>query len=187
MTKAEIKAIQEKVGVTPDGIFGKKSRAAVKAYLTDLMPKAHPFPFKQDRDKFYGGPGPQSTVLVSVDGLGVEYMGAMVKQIRCHYLISDILKACLFEVSKSEYAYILKYYLGCFMERNSRGSNKISNHAYGIAIDFKLPGDGFLAKWPDNSPMPFGVMEIFARHGFLAAGAFWGYDAMHFEAIRPKD
>jgi hypothetical protein len=35
--------------------------------------------------------------------------------------------------------------------------------------------------------MPFEVMEIFAKHGFLSAGAFWGYDAMHFEAIRPKN
>jgi hypothetical protein len=187
MTTAQIKAIQQKIGVNPDGNFGKRSREAVKRYLTALMPKDHPFPFKEDRDKFFGGPGPQSTVLISVDGLGVEFMGAIVKQIRCHYLISDILKAALVEISKSKYAYILEYYMGCFMERNSRGSTAMSNHSYGIAIDFKLPEDGFRTKWPDNSPMPFEVMEIFAKHGFLSAGAFWGYDAMHFEAIRPKN
>jgi hypothetical protein len=30
--------------------------------------------------------------------------------------------------------------------------------------------------------MPFGVMEIFAREGWKAAGAFWGRDSMHLEA-----
>ena len=186
MTKEQIKEIQRKIGVKDDGIFGKKSRKAVKEYLCGLMPVPHPFPYKADKIQFYGEDGPRNTVSIDVQGLGIEYMGAKVKTVRCHNLIADNLKAALVELSESEYKDILKYYLGCFMERNSRGSNKLSNHAWAIAIDFKLPNDGYRTKWPDNSPMPFGVMEIMARHGFKSGGAFWGFDAMHFEAIRPK-
>jgi hypothetical protein len=32
--------------------------------------------------------------------------------------------------------------------------------------------------------MPIQVMEEFAKEGWLAAGAFWGRDAMHFQATR---
>jgi hypothetical protein len=32
--------------------------------------------------------------------------------------------------------------------------------------------------------MPIEVMECFAREGWLSAGAFWGYDAMHFQATQ---
>jgi hypothetical protein len=32
--------------------------------------------------------------------------------------------------------------------------------------------------------MPLEIMEAFAREGWLAAGAFWGRDAMHFQATR---
>jgi hypothetical protein len=32
--------------------------------------------------------------------------------------------------------------------------------------------------------MPLDVMEIFAREGWLAAGAFWGRDSMHMQATQ---
>jgi hypothetical protein len=32
--------------------------------------------------------------------------------------------------------------------------------------------------------MPLAVMEEFSREGWLAAGAFWNRDAMHFQATQ---
>jgi hypothetical protein len=32
--------------------------------------------------------------------------------------------------------------------------------------------------------MPLEVMETFAREGWVSAGAFWGRDAMHHEAVK---
>jgi hypothetical protein len=32
--------------------------------------------------------------------------------------------------------------------------------------------------------MPLDVMEIFAREGWLAAGAFWSRDSMHMQATQ---
>jgi hypothetical protein len=36
--------------------------------------------------------------------------------------------------------------------------------------------------WPTKATMPFEVIEIFAREGWTSGGAYWGYDAMHFQA-----
>jgi hypothetical protein len=35
-----------------------------------------------------------------------------------------------------------------------------------------------------RADMPLEIMECFAREGWLSAGAFWGYDAMHFQATQ---
>ena len=36
--------------------------------------------------------------------------------------------------------------------------------------------------WPMQADMNLDVMEAFAREGWISAGSFWGYDAMHFQA-----
>jgi hypothetical protein len=55
-------------------------------------------------------------------------------------------------------------------------------HARGAAIDLLADTNGNLTAWPVAARMPFAVMEAFAREGWLSAGAFWGRDAMHFQA-----
>jgi hypothetical protein len=54
--------------------------------------------------------------------------------------------------------------------------------ARGAAIDLDPDNNGNLQSWPHAASMPFEVMEIFAQEGWLAAGAFWGHDAMHAQA-----
>jgi hypothetical protein len=44
--------------------------------------------------------------------------------------------------------------------------------------------NGNHAHWPLTADMPLVVMEEFAREGWLSAGAFWGRDAMHFQATQ---
>ena len=41
MTKAEIIALQARIGTTPDGIWGDVSTAACERHLRALMPKQH--------------------------------------------------------------------------------------------------------------------------------------------------
>ena len=65
-----------------------------------------------------------------------------------------------------------------------RGGSRISTHAWGIAIDLAPNWNGNLMPWPTVATMPLEIMEIFAREGWLSAGAFWGRDAMHFQATR---
>ncbi len=63
-----------------------------------------------------------------------------------------------------------------------RGGSTPSLHARGAAVDLDPDYNGNLVSWPAKAAMPLEVMEAFAREGWLAAGAFWGRDAMHFQA-----
>ena len=65
-----------------------------------------------------------------------------------------------------------------------RGGYTPSLHARGAAIDFDSYDNGNSTHWPVGATMPIGVMEEFAREGWVAAGAFWGRDAMHFQATK---
>lgn len=52
------------------------------------------------------------------------------------------------------------------------------------AIDLDPDNNGMRDSWPVRATMPLEVMEAFAKEGWLSAGAFWGYDSMHFQATR---
>jgi hypothetical protein len=106
MTTDEIKAIQIKIGVKPDGIFGPISRGTCIAYLRHLMPEDHPFPYRKDIRQFYGEPGEGSLTMINVAGLGVEYMGREVRAIKCHEMIADNLLDFIIAISQSKYKYI---------------------------------------------------------------------------------
>jgi hypothetical protein len=58
-------------------------------------------------------------------------------------------------------------------------------HAWMNAIDINAGRNGNKTSWPVNATMPIEVMECFAQEGWLSAGAFWGRDAMHFQATAP--
>ena len=66
--------------------------------------------------------------------------------------------------------------------RSMRGGSLPSLHARGAAIDLMPDQNANHTPWPSAATMPMEVMEAFAREGWLSAGAFWGRDAMHFQA-----
>jgi hypothetical protein len=184
MNIAQIKAVQEKVGATPDGFWGPKSITACQKYLRSLMPSPNPWP-KSDQgslQKFYGSPGDESRhAVLNVKGLGVKYDGKPVSTIRCHERVAESLGRVITSLSKSN-PEILAGYAGCYNNRLMRGGSSPSLHARAAAIDL-CPGDnGNRVSWPSTATMPLEVMETFAREGWLSAGAFWGRDAMHFQA-----
>jgi hypothetical protein len=79
---------------------------------------------------------------------------------------------------------VLADYNGCYNNRSMRGGSTPSLHARGAAIDFLAGDNGNKTSWPAKATMPLDVMKIFAVEGWLSAGAFWGRDAMHFQATR---
>lgn len=188
MTQQQIKDMQTRIGVVADGFWGPRSIAACKAHLLRMMPKPNPWPATDQRSlqRFYGSPGDESRLVnISVNGLGMQYEGIPVKTVRCHRLVKESLTLILREIWQSRFAYILKEYEGCYNNRNMRGGSLPSLHARGAAIDFMASANGNQTAWPTRATMPLEVMEIFARHGWVAAGAFWGRDGMHFQATRP--
>jgi len=183
MNTNQIKAIQSKIGAEPDGFWGPKSIAAAQKHLKKLIPSPNPWP-KTDQKSltdFYGSAGDESKLVVlDVSGLGLKYDGKSVHSIRCNAKVAPALKRVLVRLSKS-HPEILAEYAGCFNNRAMRGGALPSLHARGAAVDFASDQNGNHTVWPVRATMPFEVMEEFAKEGALAAGAFWGRDAMHFQ------
>ena len=184
MTTAAIQAMQARLHITADGFWGPKSMASCQAWLRKLMPSPHPWPeqYESRLAAFYGPPGDESR-LVSLPVSGVLYDGQPVATIRCHAKVAASLGRIIAELHGA-FPGILAHYDGCYNFRPMRGGTSPSLHARGSAIDFCADANGNQAHWPDQAAMPLEVMEIFAREGWLAAGAFWGRDAMHFQATR---
>ena len=89
---------------------------------------------------------------------------------------------------------------GTFNYRVIKGTNRLSAHAFGIAIDFTLPKNlGTYWQWKGcreggHCPYPQALLQdtnlkkmvaIFEKHGFIWGGKWYHYDSVHFE-YRPE-
>ena len=103
-------------------------------------------------------------------------------KVTCNKFMMPQLKAALAEVvsrgledkiNPGEYA-------GCYYPRFIAGSSRLSNHAFGLALDMNVPGN----QRGTVGQMDRGVVEAFKKWGF-AWGGDWKYtDPMHFELAR---
>ncbi|MCK5612665.1 M15 family metallopeptidase [Candidatus Pacearchaeota archaeon] len=69
-------------------------------------------------------------------------------------------------------------YGGCYNNRKSRGYDQLSDHAWGMAIDY-LPQYGPLGR---PSVIPDEIVDIFKKRGFIWGGDWKRTDGMHFSA-----
>lgn len=74
----------------------------------------------------------------------------------------------------------LDHYGGCYENRKSRGSGRVSVHAWGMAVD-PLPQ---LGKFNNPSLIPYHVVEAFKKRGFAWGGDWDPQDGMHFSAVK---
>lgn len=90
--------------------------------------------------------------------------------------------------------------LGTYQWRNIAGTRRLSMHALGVAIDFKLPNtlgrywrwdtasQGQSRRFPSEVLLDEGlnqIVKIFESKGFVWGGKWWHYDSIHFE-YRPE-
>lgn len=84
---------------------------------------------------------------------------------------------------------------GTFYWRKVSGTDRLSAHSYGIAIDICVSESNYW-KWDNphkketdrikyNNKIPIELVEIFEKHGFIWGGRWYHYDTMHFE-FRPE-
>jgi hypothetical protein len=84
---------------------------------------------------------------------------------------------------------------GTFNWREVRGGNRLSAHSFGIAIDLNTRYSNYW-QWDckctsENvdliykNKIPYGIVDVFERHGFIWGGKWYHYDTMHFE-YRPE-
>lgn len=178
-----IRELQSNVGTTPDGFWGPQSIAAVQQHLRKLMPKVSPWPKPDDASMlaFFGGPGNEEWLVSIPLGGSWRVGGKKATRTRCHVRVSDSLERIFAELVRQGWNNVLEYD-GCFNDRSMRGGTRKSKHAWGAAVDLDARNNGNQTHWPTRAKMPIEVMEVFAKEGWVAAGAFWGRDAMHFEA-----
>lgn len=199
MNKNEIKALQKKVGTHPDGVWGSDSIKKTQKYLKSLMPYPNPWPDPRQTAlrAFYGNPGDESQhirILVP-EGVTVRYFdkelgkpGPMDDYITVHKKCAESLKRILIGLSKiAQGVAVLRQYAGVYNNRSVRNGSTPSLHAYAAAIDLDPSNNGNNTHWPMGASMPIEVMEVFAKEGWLPAGAFWHRDAMHFQATRDSN
>lgn len=193
MKKTQIQILQESIGTEPDGFWGPKSIAACQRHLRALMPRPNPWP-RQDQKNltaFYGPAGSVSTARISVPYRMYLYNGPeTIRTLAVHERLAPSLSRILSELGKryktdeARTEAGVNRYFGIYANRNMRGGTLPSLHARAAAIDLDASRNGLHAHWPTRTHMPLDVMEIFAREGWLAAGAFWSRDAMHFQATQ---
>ena len=99
------------------------------------------------------------------------YSGKQVTSVRCHETMREPLLEALQCLKNNNWAKHLKLYNGCYVYRNIAGTDRLSNHAYGKAIDINA--------FTDQSPE---VVTCFKEAGFTWGGDWkTAYDPMHFE------
>lgn len=82
---------------------------------------------------------------------------------------------------------------GTYVCRPIAGTTRVSAHGHGIAIDiatrpahyWRWSGGKAGAAIPYRNAIPYEIVEIFERHGFIWGGKWYHYDTMHFE-YRPE-
>ena len=77
---------------------------------------------------------------------------------------------------------------GTYNWRKISGTNRLSTHSFGIAIDINVKYSNYW-KWSKNmkykNQIPKKIVEIFEAEGFIWGGKWQHYDTMHFE-YRPE-
>lgn len=198
MNRTEIIRTQERVGALGDGFWGPHSIAACQQHLKNLMPATHPFPVEGSPEflAFFGEHGEEGVYTPPTKKITlpftIYYGKSPIKTLRVHNKCADSLLrvfqnlAAVYPDQLSRKAAGILVYDGLYSPRLKRGSlNSWSMHAWSNAIDINAGKNGNKTAWPTTATMPIEVMECFAKEGWLSAGAFWGRDAMHFQATAP--
>lgn len=112
-----------------------------------------------------------------------------------HIFLNNLFKSMLFKSFTAVQAAGLQHeiisYNGCLVQRNVRGSNSVSAHAYGAAIDLSASIDGmFIADGlPLNDPKRLGKWSKTFVDAMTSSGVFFGgffkhrSDPMHFSMV----
>ncbi|MEW5965284.1 MAG: M15 family metallopeptidase [Pseudomonadota bacterium] len=93
----------------------------------------------------------------------------------------------------ARYDRFLKPAAGGYVCRAIAGTDRVSAHGYGIAVDIAVgpsdywrwarPGGGGALAYRNR--VPHEIVEVFERQGFIWGGKWYHYDTMHFE-YRPE-
>lgn len=104
----------------------------------------------------------------------------IVGQVTCHKVMLLQLRAALMELVQRGLDKYIRTTAGCFNARFIAGTTSLSNHAFGMAIDFDAAQNGR----GTAGQIPPVVVDVFKDWGFAWGGDWKWTDPMHFELVR---
>lgn len=194
--KTTIRRIQQKVGVTADGIIGPDTLNAICRALS--LPTAAAAPIWPDQTEVrrgtsrFGRPGNEALLSSIVPPYELLYEGRPVGSIRVHSAIASHVQQTLREVlahyGEEEIRRLgLHLYGGCYNDRSTSSGGALSMHAWGIALDFSPELNAYSTRAPRatlSHPDCEAWWQIWESHGAVSLGRERGYDWMHLQFAR---
>lgn len=192
-----IKLVQKKLGVTVDGIAGKKTWAAISKALGVTTPVTNNLPTQavvRSGTSIFGKAGDESNLVNIKPPYQLYYCGKPVKTIRVHKLIADRVESALKDVLDYYGLDAIKQlgldqYSGSYNYRKTSTGSAMSMHAWGIALDFAAEKNAYSMKKPQASlsiPACETWWEIWEKYGAVSLGREKNYDWMHLQFARLK-
>ncbi len=191
--KTSLRRIQQKLGVTADGILGPQTLAAMNKALGIVEPPVWPTQEQVRRGtSCFGRPGNEGVLTSVVPAYPLLYEGKPVRSIRVHELIArhvqDALSEVLAHYGQEEIHRLgLDQYGGSYAYRNTSKGSALSMHAWGIALDFAPQCNAYATRAPRATLSHSDCAtwwDIWESHGAVSLGRACGYDWMHVQFAR---
>jgi len=146
-------------------------------------------PGRYRNDKFFRKMYGNSSAQVKANLTTIDWFGQNVQVTT----INNVHKQLLAVKNELEmYPKLIKYLHpigGTFKWRKIAGTNRLSVHSYGAAIDINVKYSAYW-RWSKGgyryqNKIPLQIVKIFEKYGFIWGGKWYHYDTMHFE-YRPE-
>lgn len=143
-------------------------------------------------DKMYGNclAGEVQAHLVEIDWLAVNGVPQKLKVNSANGMAAK-LAAVARDLARlpEDFGKFLKPSAGTFNCRVIAGTTRVSAHGQAIAIDINVDHSDYWrwtkpdanGRYPFKNRIPWEIVEIFEKHGFIWGGKWYHYDTMHFE------
>ncbi len=146
-------------------------------------------PGRYRNDKFFRKMYGNSSNEVKANLTSIKWFGKSVKVTTVNNVDKQLLAV---ENELKMYPRLAKYLHpigGTFKWRKIAGTDRLSVHSYGAAIDINVKYSAYW-RWSKGgykyqNKIPFQIVKIFEKHGFIWGGKWYHYDTMHFE-YRPE-
>lgn len=192
--KERIRQIQQKLGVTADGIIGPITIEAICSALS-ISPAPPMWPTQasvRSGKSCFGQPGNEQALTPIIPPYPLYYEGRQVRSIRVHELIAPHVQQALREVlahygQEAIHRLGLDIYGGSYAYRPISSGASLSMHAWGIALDFFPERNSYSMRAPRASLSAEECRpwwEIWESHGAVSLGRERDYDWMHLQFAR---
>jgi hypothetical protein len=159
-----------------------------KNFLSEVSEDISPFPTSwpkvpRGRDEIVrifgsaGNPLCSAGRVMLPSALTIGWTGKPTLSFACHKLMEDVFSGVFFQIMNRGLWDSLETFDGVYNDRTVTGSQKISTHAWGIAIDLNAATNrvGMIPRIDRE------VVAIFKDHGFVWGGDWNRPDGMHFQ------